>query len=84
MIKLINLLELQINNPNVTVEEVEKYFDEYASVDDGWWEEYDKLKEKYSNPNKPLPDTLRLIIGLSQSELNRFYREMKQLVQKYS
>lgn len=79
-----NLLELKINNPNVTVEEVEKYFNEYSSNDDRWWEEYDKLKKKYSNPTKPCPNTPKLIISLSQPDLNKFYKEMRQLVQKYA
>jgi argonaute-like protein implicated in RNA metabolism and viral defense len=97
MIKLINLLELQVTNPNPTAKEVESYWqneiNNKTTVDDILWKEYIKMRKPYVEKYIPnnlfssvpeLVNSVRLIPLLSQSDLNKFYREMKQLVQKYA
>ncbi len=91
MIKLINLLELGINPINITPEIIGKYYSKYIFNQSGYaigyegWHEYIKICKPYCQKYR-----LYSFIGkndfdrLSQQDLNKIYREMKALVQKYS
>lgn len=85
MIKLINLLELEINKPTITAEEVRDYIynnklkDYFNSFKD-----YQSLIDKYEelyNPNHRGND-MYLIGTFSKPILYKFYQELKQLVNK--
>ena len=91
MIKLINLLELGINANNITPKMVyEYYFDnvremlERDTIDE--WEEYKELCRFYCQKYH-IPLCLSDLFEferLSQQDLNKFYKGMKQLVQKHT
>lgn len=74
--------ELEISNPNVTLEEVRKYIDvtivdEYADQID---EEYNEIFYKYGwieHMKNPKGDIDSFVKFLSQVQLNSFYRELK-------
>ena len=94
-IKLTQLLnELEINNPNPTPEEVYNYYinnilyndNEFGAGTKGW-DEYESIKYNYSQKYKWLEGLVIYnynLKKLSQSDLNKFYRELKQLVKKYA
>jgi len=80
--------ELGINKPNVSVKEIYKYFSTniLRNHNNDFWEEYIKICKPYFEKYD-----INSYIGsfsefeqLSQSDRNQFYREMKQLVQKYA
>ena len=89
-----SLFELQVTNPNPTAEEVYKFWNEKINKTteglDILWTEYIKMRtpyvEKYipNNLNPKVESSGRLISLLSQQDLNKFYNQMKQLVQKYA
>lgn len=92
-IKLTQLLnELEINNPNPTPEEVYYYYrnnilyndDEFGAGTKGW-DEYESIEYNYSQKHKWLDGLDKYNFKqLPQSDLNKFYRELKQLVKKYA
>jgi len=80
--------ELGINNPNPNATDVYLYYQKniFDSNNLELWGEYlEKIKHKYLDKyflNND--DTSKLIYVLSKSDLNKFYSEIQQLVQKYS
>jgi hypothetical protein len=84
MIKLLNILnELGVNNPNKTAEEVYDYWNKHLLYNDStndrlMWGEWMKIRSNYGTHMSSLPEFQKL----SQSDLNKIYKEMKQLVQK--
>lgn len=87
-----NLDELQINNPNPTAEEVGDYFNKningnivfniYSSA----WVSFMEIKNKYIDQHglKTYLSSIETIEALPQLARNQFFKEMKQLVQKYA
>jgi len=94
MIKLIDILnELGINNPNKTAEEVEKYYKENIyhnnnefSGDSKGWQEYGEICKPYCEKYDIYGwiGSFSEFQKLSQQDLNKLYRDLKQLVQKYA
>lgn len=90
MIKLTQLLsELDINNPNITVNEVWEYMYSYIYGNSKihWGDEFWKpIWIKYAKKYRINDGSLGPIYfkKLSQSDLNKLYNEMKQLVKKHN
>jgi len=91
-IKLLNIInELEINNPNPSWEEVYDYYrnnilyndNEFGAGSKGW-EEYEKIENYYSQKQWFYGLDKTNFKKLSQPDLNKFYRELKQLVKKYN
>jgi len=93
MIKLTQLIsELGVTNPNPTAEYVKDYYifnighnnNEFGTNGNGW-KEYKEIcqpyLEKYGIRKWLSIDDFE---QLSQPDLNKFYRKLKQLVQKYA
>jgi len=87
---IIELNELQVNKPNITVKELYKYCKENIigndndfNIDSKGWIEYVEITKKYSN-NQDFLLFRKDFETLTQSQCDALYRELKQLVQKYS
>jgi hypothetical protein len=85
--------ELGINKPNVSVDEIYQYFrnnilhSQELEMNDDFWDEYKYIgnvyRTKMSEKNNYFLNR-QSFEKLSQPDRNKFYREMQQLVQKYS
>ena len=94
MIKLTQLIsELGINNPHPTAEEVCNYYNNIFldsinfNLNSKGWKEYREICKPYIENNSNI-EGRHVGYGdfeyLPQSDLNKLYREMRQLVRKYT
>jgi len=90
MIKLMQLLELEVNNPNINIETVLKLWNEsiirFVFSNDNAWKEYQQIITPYYNKYGVFKDTRfdrSDLDVLSSLERNKFYHQLKQLVQRY-
>ncbi len=93
MIKLTDILnELEINNPRVTVEKAKQYFSDNILYNDiefngngKGWKGYIQICKPYCKKYGFMCDLIGLntLEKLSQQDLDKFYNEMRKLVQKY-
>lgn len=83
MIKLINLLELNVNNPNITPQELSNYYQNHFV-----WHEYQDIVEpifqKVQEWDPSVADEISIshwFRTISKKSLNFIYKELKQVIQ---
>lgn len=88
MIKLMQLIkELQVNNPNVSINDVWDYYKDVINAirDQNSWNEWNIIRSYYEDKYGIMSMCLWSEFAqaqLSQSDLNKLYRELKQLAKK--
>lgn len=98
MIKLIDLLELNVNNSRITKEKIFEYYkdnvinnnDFFNYIGSASWYDRIELEDKYSEKYKLgnfwnwLRGSIHTKIILNNNELNELYTDIKYLVETYS